>query len=933
LSLLHFLWQGAAIALVYALLLRCGLPRSASGRYVMGVAFLFVMALCVPVTLLAIADHHSREIGQIDTAPRQPHAPAAITNQPADEPPALAVSGDQNTLPSIPASGAPELPVPAKASSSRATPANTAAVLRLGKLIARISPYASAGYWCGVIVMFARVAQGFSGGRRLRLQSTPVTEIAMLKLVSDCALKMKFRAAPAVAFCRRIASPVVIGLFRPTILLPVALATGLTPEQMRAALLHELAHIRRFDLLVNIVQRVVEAVLFFHPAVWWLSRRISAERENACDDLALRHCPQRLQYADSLLRVAEFAAAFRSPTIPAQTCLAATGNQPSQLKRRLLRLLGHEDSPRRPRFPAAGVMLSALLVLALLVAPSVWQNATWAREENGASSALPSGERPSESASGSANSTVDPRENGEPAATLTMASWYYPEKDQSKKEKTKQAQRVKSAFRELQKIPSADTDKRIDTALEILRNFTPPPRRLPMPTNNFKLEPVPDGEPWASALRVLIQAGKPAVPRITAELDKTNRYPTIQALGFVLRVIGDARAVPALIRAVPRSLQPPEEYDYEICIPIRKNAELLAFLQSVDEDGHKYDKMSAANPDDAKFFSFGIWGKEVLFALTKLTGEDYRWHDIAHVALRGDNFQQNLERKVVLKYARAKAGWWSENWRTFLSNEKEAELGRITAALDQYALDLPALPNPNRTNIPCGRNVKVVGDVRYHGSSAVDFHLWAFDETPAGATYLFRNFNDAPQSQKEQIIRQLADLLKRSPCIIDLDTARVVHPPEKLVGYAAGGVSHEPSQELLDWMAKEGCHLVFYKVQPADSDQPYFVGKAVNVKLYLISNERAESPAFPEEFNKPGRFENLAKELRESKKFDLPPPFAGPFARYDENASKYDYRMMPAFVFITKEGTCGTIRMCQADPNVPGDRLWVCYIVENPPKD
>ena len=125
---------------------------------------------------------------------------------------------------------------------------------------------------------------------------------------------------------------------------------GAFSDQLQAVLLHELAHVRRYDLVANVLQRIVESLLFFHPAVWWLSRRVSLERENACDDLVIcADCPP-LKYADALLRVAELCAAVgRIPItdqnrIARQTILAATGDDSSHFKRRVLRLLGKRRS-------------------------------------------------------------------------------------------------------------------------------------------------------------------------------------------------------------------------------------------------------------------------------------------------------------------------------------------------------------------------------------------------------------------------------------------------------------------------------------------------------------------------------------------------------------------------------------------------------------
>src|SRR5262249_15029310 len=95
-------------------------------------------------------------------------------------------------------------------------------------------------------------------------------------------------------------SPSVTGWLRPIILLPLSAIAGLTPDQLEAVLAHELAHIRRHDYLVNLLQMAAETVLFYHPAVWWISARIRHERDLCCDDLAVRACGGALCYARAL---------------------------------------------------------------------------------------------------------------------------------------------------------------------------------------------------------------------------------------------------------------------------------------------------------------------------------------------------------------------------------------------------------------------------------------------------------------------------------------------------------------------------------------------------------------------------------------------------------------------------------------------------------
>ncbi len=167
---------------------------------------------------------------------------------------------------------------------------------------------------------------------------------------------------------RRISVPIVVGIVKPAILLPAALASGLAPDQLQSILAHELAHIRRFDLLVNLLQRLAEAVLFFHPAVWFVSRRVSRERELAADDLVLAAGWQPVCYADALVRMAELSRALCvTPGVAQSAALAAWDRRQSEFKRRVLRLLVGDDRPLLYLTGTGTTLFLAVLVLVALV--------------------------------------------------------------------------------------------------------------------------------------------------------------------------------------------------------------------------------------------------------------------------------------------------------------------------------------------------------------------------------------------------------------------------------------------------------------------------------------------------------------------------------------------------------------------------------------
>ena len=146
-----------------------------------------------------------------------------------------------------------------------------------------------------------------------------------------------------------IQGPVVIGWLRPVVLVPVSAIAGVPCEHIEALLAHELAHIRRHDYLVNILQSVAEATLFYHPAVWWISRDIRMERENCCDDLAVSVTGDPLVY---VLALSDLESRRSASVAPA---LAASGGS---LKHRIARLLG-----ARSPAPVPGALAAVLVLL------------------------------------------------------------------------------------------------------------------------------------------------------------------------------------------------------------------------------------------------------------------------------------------------------------------------------------------------------------------------------------------------------------------------------------------------------------------------------------------------------------------------------------------------------------------------------------------
>ena len=172
-------------------------------------------------------------------------------------------------------------------------------------------------------------------------------------------LAQQLRVSRPVRLCKSalVEVPTVIGWLQPVILFPVSAVTGLPAMQLEAILAHELAHIRRHDYLVNLLQHLVETLLFYHPAVWWVSHHLSQERELCCDDLTVNVCGDRVAYAQALAALEELRG-----TAP-DLALAAGGGS---LLRRIRRLLGVPVESHRPVWWLAGTIVLATIAAVVM---------------------------------------------------------------------------------------------------------------------------------------------------------------------------------------------------------------------------------------------------------------------------------------------------------------------------------------------------------------------------------------------------------------------------------------------------------------------------------------------------------------------------------------------------------------------------------------
>ena len=312
LSLLHFLWQGAALAALAAALIAAA--RQASTRYAIAVAALVLMVAAPVATYFVL---------------HQPEPSSSASNQAA----------------------VPTIAYVVNLATHRAVASTQSRFLSGGLLTIFVELW-----FVGVMLFSLRTAGGFFVIARLRRRESKPMNLGLLALCRE--MQQRLGISRAIRYCEslHLDAPAVVGWFRPVVLLPISALSGLTELQLRAVVAHELAHIRRLDVFFNLFQVVAETLLFYHPAVWWLSKRIRAERENCCDDVALSVCRNPAEYARALALMEQWRAA---PTF------AMAANR-GPLASRVTRLLGLSEKGSSLR--NAGVAFGVLCLAAALIA-------------------------------------------------------------------------------------------------------------------------------------------------------------------------------------------------------------------------------------------------------------------------------------------------------------------------------------------------------------------------------------------------------------------------------------------------------------------------------------------------------------------------------------------------------------------------------------
>ena len=336
--LLHFVWQGAVIALALAVLLALIRETQASLRYILSCAALVLMlgaALATAARVRTMTGSVLQSDATVASGPTQVAPPDTGGRRTGDR------AGLARIIPTADARGA----------------ATTSRIVQ--PIVNRAMPWLVVAWLSGVLLLSFRLLGGWWSTRSLRASGvSPVPEWC---LAQSSALSARMRVTRPVALVSsiRVTVPVILGHVKPVILLPAAALSGLSAAQVEAIVAHELAHVRRHDYLLNLVQTVIETLLFYHPAVWWVSRQVRETREHCCDDLAVAACGSRREYVNALLELEELRG-----SMPVLALGATDGSLLARGRRLLAPAPARTASPRVPASVIALIVVAAAVVSA-----------------------------------------------------------------------------------------------------------------------------------------------------------------------------------------------------------------------------------------------------------------------------------------------------------------------------------------------------------------------------------------------------------------------------------------------------------------------------------------------------------------------------------------------------------------------------------------
>jgi beta-lactamase regulating signal transducer with metallopeptidase domain len=347
LTLVHFLWQGTVIAVFIWAAVHLYELRHGSPRYT---AYLLGLGLMVAAPVATFAILHTADVTSFSQTTPKKHR--------------IAFNVGNSTVPS----GEGDIVVLEIAVPPQPRPVSRVGLIAKGCLtkcrywIDRAIPWCLVCWVAGVLILSTRLLLGHYQTRVWRSHASPLPEDLLMR-TQQLAGRFGFKKFKAVFCSDHVHEAMAVGILRPVILVPVSWVTHMCPDMLEAIIAHELAHIRRHDLWVNLVQRIVETLFFYHPAVWWMSKCIRQEREYCCDQIAADMIAGRATYASALHRAGQL-------TLSASHAMAmGLGAHSSRLLDRVRCVLGVHGSERHRHAWLAGLV--CLAVMGLFVVPPV----------------------------------------------------------------------------------------------------------------------------------------------------------------------------------------------------------------------------------------------------------------------------------------------------------------------------------------------------------------------------------------------------------------------------------------------------------------------------------------------------------------------------------------------------------------------------------
>lgn len=234
----------------------------------------------------------------------------------------------------------------------------------------RFLPWLTLFYFVGLSLMLLRLCSGFLHLVSLKQKFTASPNIDLVNLFYSLKEKLNLESKVELLISLKARVPMVIGFIKPLILLPAVSIAQLSIEQLETILLHELAHIKRNDYLINILQTIVETILFFNPFVWLISAIIRREREHCCDDMVLVHTREPLNYATALAALAAY------PGNASGLLVAASGHS-YPLFHRIKRILEMKKNPF-----SYSRMVAAILIITVISCSVVWLTPSFANKKD-----------------------------------------------------------------------------------------------------------------------------------------------------------------------------------------------------------------------------------------------------------------------------------------------------------------------------------------------------------------------------------------------------------------------------------------------------------------------------------------------------------------------------------------------------------------------